>query len=81
MHIYESTRLIGFGLLLLGMVWRFGEGLTLVALPGEGMADYVELVGRRLRSRNVWVSSYNNDCFGYLPTAQVVREGATRRLA
>lgn len=56
-------------------VWRFGDGLTLVALPGEGVADYAELVGRRLRSRNVWVSSYNNDCFGYLPTAQIVREG------
>lgn len=56
-------------------VWQFGEGLTLVALPGEGVADYAELIGRRLRSRNVWVSSYNNDCFGYLPTAQVVREG------
>ena len=56
-------------------VWRFGDGLTLVALPGEGVADYAELVGRRLGSRNVWVSSYSNDCFGYLPTAQVVREG------
>ena len=56
-------------------VWRFGDGLTLVALPGEGVADYAQLIGRRLRSRNVWVSSYNNDCFGYLPTAQVVREG------
>lgn len=47
----------------------------LVALPGECVADYVELVGRRLNSRKLWVSGYNNDCFGYLPTAQIVREG------
>jgi neutral ceramidase len=55
--------------------WSLGEGLTLVALPGEGVAEYAELVGRRLNSRKLWVSSYNNDCFGYLPTAQIVREG------
>lgn len=55
--------------------WSFGDGLMMVALPGETVADYAELVGRRLRSRKLWVSSYNNDCFGYLPTAQIVREG------
>jgi neutral ceramidase len=55
--------------------WSFGDGLILVALPGETVADYAGLVGRRLRSRKLWVSSYNNDCFGYLPTAQIVREG------
>jgi hypothetical protein len=56
-------------------LWRFGNQLTLVALPGEGVSGYADLVKRRLKSRNVWVSSYNNDCFGYLPTAQIVREG------
>lgn len=56
-------------------VWSFGDGLTLVALPGEGVAGYVELIHRRLKSQKLWVSSYNNDCFGYLPTAQIVREG------
>jgi hypothetical protein len=55
--------------------WSFGDGLTLVALPGEGVAGYVELIRRRLKSRKLWVSSYNNDCFGYLPTAQIVQEG------
>jgi neutral/alkaline ceramidase-like enzyme len=56
-------------------VWRFGDGLSLVALPGEGVAGYVSLIQQRLRSRPLWISSYNNDCFGYLPTAQIVREG------
>ena len=56
-------------------VWRFGDGLTLVALPGEGVADYVSSIQQRLKDRPLWISSYNNDCFGYLPTAQIVREG------
>ncbi len=56
-------------------VWRFGDGLTLVALPGEGVAGYVPLIQERLKGRPLWISSYNNDCFGYLPTAQIVREG------
>ncbi len=56
-------------------VWRFGDGLTLVALPGEGVAGYVSLIQERLKGRPLWISSYNNDCFGYLPTAQIVREG------
>jgi hypothetical protein len=55
--------------------WRFGDGLTLVALPGEGVAGYVSLIKQRLKGRALWISSYNNDCFGYLPTAQIVREG------
>ena len=56
-------------------VWRFGDGPTLVALPGEGVAGYVPLIEQRLKNRPLWISSYNNDCFGYLPTAQIVREG------
>ena len=24
---------------------------------------------------DLWVAGYNNDCFGYLPTAKVVKEG------
>jgi hypothetical protein len=56
-------------------VWRFGDGLTLVALPGEGVAGYVSLIQQRLKGRPLWISSYNNDCFGYLPTAQIIREG------
>lgn len=56
-------------------VWQFGNEMTLVALPGEAVADYADRIRRRLRSRAVWVSSYNNDCFGYLPTSQIVQEG------
>jgi neutral ceramidase len=56
-------------------VWQFGDDLTLVALPAEPVADYVSLLGRKLGRDKLWVAGFNNDCFGYLPTAQVVREG------
>lgn len=56
-------------------VWRFGDSLTLVALPGESVAGYVSLIEQRLKGQPLWVSSYNNDCFGYLPTAEIVHEG------
>ena len=56
-------------------VWRFGEALTLVALPAEPVADYVNLIQAALPNRELWIAGYSNDCFGYLPTAQVVREG------
>ncbi len=56
-------------------VWQFGHDLTVVALPAEPVADYASLVAQRLGREKLWVAGFNNDCFGYLPTAQVVREG------
>ena len=59
-------------------VWRVGNGLTLAALPGEPVAEYVPLLRKALGgtdAANLWISGYNNDCFGYLPTAKVIREG------
>ena len=56
-------------------VWQFGEAFTLVALPAEPVAEYVHLIEAALPNRELWIAGYNNDCFGYLPTAQVVNEG------
>jgi hypothetical protein len=56
-------------------VWRFGNDLTLVALPAEPVADYVPLLHKALGTQNLWIAGYNNDCFGYLPTAQIVKDG------
>ncbi|OJW12908.1 MAG: hypothetical protein BGO49_20415 [Planctomycetales bacterium 71-10] len=56
-------------------VWRFGDDLTLAALPGEPVAGYATLLREALGPDRLWVSGYNNDCFGYLPTAKVVAEG------
>jgi neutral ceramidase len=56
-------------------VWQFGEDLTLVALPGEVVVDYVRLLEDALGPNRLWVSGYNHDVFGYLPSARVLREG------
>ena len=56
-------------------VWQFGRAFTLVALPAEPVAKYVDLIEAALPNHALWIAGYNNDCFGYLPTAQVVNEG------
>jgi hypothetical protein len=56
-------------------VWQFGDDLTLVALPGEVVNGYAPLLETALGPRKLWISAYANDCFGYLPTAQVLAEG------
>lgn len=56
-------------------VWRFGKDVTLVALPGEPVSEYAKLTRAALGPDGLWVSGYNDDCFGYLPTAEIVAEG------
>ncbi len=56
-------------------LWQFGEDLTLVSLPGEVVVDYVGLIEEAIGPRKLWVSAYNHDVFGYLPSARVLREG------
>ena len=55
-------------------VWQLGSALTLVALPAEPVAEYVSLLQNSLGPAPLWVAGFNNDCFGYLPTARIVRE-------
>ncbi|MHC5537338.1 hypothetical protein ACYOEI_03770, partial [Singulisphaera rosea] len=56
-------------------VWQFGNDLTLTALPGEPVAEYATLLRRAIGPDKLWIAGYSNDCFGYLPTARVVKEG------
>jgi neutral ceramidase len=56
-------------------VWQFGEDLTLVGLSGEVVVDYVSLLEKTLGPNKLWVAAYCNDVFGYLPSAQVLKEG------
>ena len=56
-------------------VWQFGSDLTLVALSGEVVVDYVHLIERAIGPLQLWLSGYNNDVFGYLPSARVLAEG------
>ena len=55
--------------------WQFGDDLTLVGLPGEAVADYVPMIREALGSAELWIAAYCNESFGYLPTAQVLKEG------
>jgi hypothetical protein len=56
-------------------VWQFGNDLTLVALPGEVVVDYVVLLEKALGPGRLWLAAYCNDVFGYLPSARVLAEG------
>jgi neutral ceramidase len=56
-------------------VWQFGEDLTLVAISGEVVVDYVPLLEKALGPLRLWISGYSNEVFGYLPSARVLEEG------
>ncbi|MEA1952145.1 MAG: neutral/alkaline non-lysosomal ceramidase N-terminal domain-containing protein, partial [Planctomycetota bacterium] len=56
-------------------VWQFGDDLTLVALPGEAVSEYVSLIEKALGPNRLWVASFCNESFGYLPTAKMTTEG------
>jgi neutral ceramidase len=56
-------------------VWQFGDDLTLVALPGEVVIDYLLMLEKALGPNQLWVIAYTNDVFGYLPSARVLEEG------
>jgi len=56
-------------------VWQFGKDLTLVAMSGEVVSGYVLATQNAIGHRKLWVSAYCHDFFGYLPTAQIVRDG------
>ena len=56
-------------------VWQFGEGLTFIALAGEVVVDYSLRFKSTYGWHDTWVSGYNNDVFGYVPSLRVLKEG------
>lgn len=56
-------------------VWQFGSDLTLVALSGEVVVDYVALLEKAVGPNKLWLSAYANDYYGYLPSARLLAEG------
>ena len=56
-------------------LWQFGDDLTMVALSGEVVVDYVAFLEKALGPLNLWVAAYSNDVFGYLASARVIEEG------
>ena len=61
-------------------LWQFGDDLTLVAISGEVVSDYVPLVAETIGPDRLWVAGYCNQVFGYLPSAKVVSEGGYETL-
>ena len=56
-------------------VWQLGDGLTLAALSGEVVVDYVPLLEDAIGPGRLWVAAYCHDVYGYLPSARVLRQG------
>jgi len=56
-------------------VVRFGDDLTLVALPGETVVDYALRLRKEFPGKPLWVAGYCNDIFAYLPSERVLAEG------
>ncbi len=56
-------------------LWRFGNDLTLVALPGETVSGYAVRMEEIVNPDRLWVAGYCDEVFGYLPNADIVREG------
>jgi hypothetical protein len=56
-------------------VWQFGSDLTLVAMSGEVVVDYVRLLEDALGQGHLWLAAYCHDVYGYLPSARVLAQG------
>ncbi|MCL4203543.1 MAG: neutral/alkaline non-lysosomal ceramidase N-terminal domain-containing protein [Pirellulaceae bacterium] len=61
-------------------LWQFGDGLTLVAISGEVVSEYVPLVAAAVESRPLWVAGYSNQVYGYLPSSKIVEQGGYETL-
>jgi hypothetical protein len=55
--------------------WQFGHDLTLIALPEEVVVEYVHDVERAVGPLRLWVSAYNQEVAGYIPSVQILKEG------
>ena len=54
---------------------RLGHDLTLVALGGEPVVDYVLRAKRELKGEDLIVAGYCHDVMGYIPSRRVLLEG------
>jgi len=54
---------------------QFGKDLTLVALGGEVVVDYVLRIKREFGSKGIIVAAYSNDVMSYIPSLRVLKEG------
>ncbi|MGB9688578.1 neutral/alkaline non-lysosomal ceramidase N-terminal domain-containing protein [Thermogutta sp.] len=55
-------------------VWRLGEDQYWVALGGEVVVDYANIMEKSI-SPTIWVTGYANDVMAYIPSRRVWEEG------
>ncbi|MEX2262774.1 MAG: neutral/alkaline non-lysosomal ceramidase N-terminal domain-containing protein [Bryobacteraceae bacterium] len=53
----------------------FGKDLTLIALGGEVVVDYVLRVKKEYGAKGMIVAGYSNDVMAYIPSLRVLKEG------
>ena len=56
-------------------VVRFGDDLSLIALPGEPVIDLALRLRKEFSGRQIWVAGYCNEVFAYIPSERVLAEG------
>ncbi len=56
-------------------VIRFGQDLVMAALAGEVCVDYALRLRREFAGRPIWIASYCNEVFAYVPSERVLQEG------
>lgn len=56
-------------------VWKFGDQLAYVFLPGEVVVDYALRLKRSFGSERLCVCAYANDAACYIPSERVLQEG------
>ncbi len=56
-------------------VWRWGDALAQLYLPGEVVVDYSLRLKRELDRERLWISAYSNDVPCYIPSERILREG------
>jgi len=53
----------------------FGKSLTVLALGGEAVVDYVLRVKKEYGAKGILVAAYSNDVMSYIPSLRVLKEG------
>lgn len=56
-------------------VWSFGDGLAMVFLAGEVVADYALRLKGELGASRLWINAYTNDVPSYIPSKRLLKEG------
>ena len=56
-------------------VVRFGDNVSLVALGGEVVVDYVLRLRKEFPKERLWVAGYSNSVPAYIPSERVLAEG------